>query len=71
MDIEVIAIDIPIGLPETGPRECDVLARRLLGRARASSVFPAPIRAVLGAKDYQQACAIRHKIEGKKMSKQA
>jgi predicted RNase H-like nuclease len=37
----VIAIDIPIGLPEKGARSCDREARRLLGRPRGSSVFPA------------------------------
>jgi predicted RNase H-like nuclease len=42
-------IDIPIGLPVAGPRACDLEARRLLGRPRASSVFPAPTRAQLAA----------------------
>jgi predicted RNase H-like nuclease len=40
-------IDIPIGLPAVGPRACDLQARRLLGSPRASSVFPAPARALL------------------------
>jgi predicted RNase H-like nuclease len=70
-DIEVIGIDIPIGLPEEGPRECDIEARKLLGRTRGSSVFPAPIKEVLYTEDYGQACDIRYRIEGKKMSKQA
>jgi predicted RNase H-like nuclease len=50
----VVAIDIPIGLPSgyaRGGRECDRLARRLLGRPRGSSVFPAPPRPALGARD--------------------
>jgi predicted RNase H-like nuclease len=42
-------IDIPIGLPAAGPRRCDLEARRLLGRPRASSVFPAPPRSLLAA----------------------
>jgi len=42
----VLAVDMPIGLPEHGPRQCDRDARRLLGPAR-SSVFPAPTRTVL------------------------
>jgi predicted RNase H-like nuclease len=42
-------IDIPIGLPAAGARSCDVEARRLLGRPRASSVFPAPTRSLLAA----------------------
>jgi predicted RNase H-like nuclease len=43
-----VAVDIPIGLPETGARDCDIEARRLLG-PRRSSVFPAPARAALDA----------------------
>lgn len=67
----VIAIDIPIGLTEAGPRECDLAVRRMLGPVRGCSVFPAPIRPVLGAHDYAEACRIRFGIDGKKMSKQA
>jgi len=67
----IIALDIPIGLPERGPRACDLEARQLLGRGRASSVFPAPIRPVLDANCYDRACQIRFRIEGKKMSRQA
>jgi len=55
----VIAIDIPIGLPEriAGPgRGCDITARRLLG-PRAASVFAVPARAALDAADYAGACA--------------
>ena len=43
-------IDVPIGLPETGPRRCDLLARQLLRAPRASSVFPAPLRSMLPAR---------------------
>lgn len=42
----IIGIDIPVGLPDAGPRACDVEARRVLG-PRRSSVFPAPPRAAL------------------------
>ena len=70
-DAAVIAIDIPIGLPDAGPRECDRAARKLLGARRGSSVFPAPIRPVLEAGTYLEACAIRQRIEEKRMSKQA
>jgi len=69
-DYSVIAIDIPIGLTESGARKCDVEARQLLG-ARRSSVFPSPISAVLLAKDYLDACRIREKVEKKRMSQQA
>lgn len=42
----MVGIDIPLGLSDSTPRTCDVEARRALGRA-GSSVFPAPVRAVL------------------------
>ena len=67
----ILAVDIPIGLSDTGPRTCDLEARRTLGSPRGSSVFPAPLRAVLQAMTYQQACRIRQQIDGKKMSVQA
>jgi len=52
--VEVVGIDMPIGLSDDGVRACDVEARRRLGRA-GSSVFPAPVRAVLRAGDYAEA----------------
>ncbi len=52
--VEVVAVDMPIGLADDGPRACDVAARARLGRA-GSSVFPAPVRAVLGTDDYAEA----------------
>jgi predicted RNase H-like nuclease len=67
----VVAIDIPIGLPDLGSRECDVMARRLLGRVRGSSVFPAPIRAIVSRSCYADANAARRQLEGKGMSQQA
>ena len=67
----LIAIDIPIGLTNCAARDCDRAARQLLGRPRSSSVFPAPIRAVLAARSWEEACAIRDRAEGKRMSKQA
>lgn len=65
-----IVIDIPIGLPDYGARACDQEARRLLGQPRRSSVFPAPIRSMLTAHDWEDACRIRWEREGKKCSKQ-
>jgi len=56
-DAADIAVDIPIGLTDGGPRECDRLARAALG-PRACCVFPAPPRsilAVLAAKPYAEA----------------
>ncbi|SMO92549.1 Predicted nuclease (RNAse H fold) [Geodermatophilus aquaeductus] len=56
-DVEVVGIDMPIGLSDDRARACDVAARRLLGRA-GSSVFAAPVRAVLGTDDYAEARAL-------------
>lgn len=35
LEFDVLAVDIPIGLSDTGRRRCDLEARRLLGRARS------------------------------------
>jgi len=56
----VIAVDIPIGLPERvgyGGRAAENAVRPLLG-ARQSSVFSVPSRAALEADDYRAACGI-------------
>jgi len=53
-DVAVIAIDMPIGLPEVGPRPSDRLARERLG-PRRSTFFPTPIRSVLDASTYAEA----------------
>lgn len=54
--VEVVAIDMPIGLSEDGARACDEEARhRLRGSGAAGSVFPSPVRAVLAAGDYAHA----------------
>jgi len=67
-----IFVDIPIGLPDARlkERDCDLMARKKLG-PRHSSVFPAPARAALGAKDYEEAKQRSHKAIGKMLSKQA
>lgn len=63
-------IDIPVGLSERGARRCDVEARKLIGPRRAS-VFPAPLRGVLGAHSYQEAVTRSRALSGKGMSRQA
>jgi len=68
-----ILLDMPLGLvdgPESG-RECDRLARRLLGRPRAASVFSPPARATLAAADYREALRINRACVGKGLSRQA
>ncbi len=62
-----MAIDVPIGLLERGARDCDLKARRLLG-PRGSSVFPAPLRAILKAKSHREASSMRRRVEQKGIS---
>jgi predicted RNase H-like nuclease len=69
-DVEVVAIDMPIGLSDDGPRACDLAARKLMGRA-GSSVFPAPLRPVLACASYEEACAVSRAASGKALSVQA
>jgi len=70
-DCELVCVDIPIGLSDGAkPRQCDVAARRILGRGRASSVFPPPIRACLAVSDYETASRICFEHSGKKLTKQ-
>ncbi|MFK8015457.1 MAG: ACT domain-containing protein [Gammaproteobacteria bacterium] len=68
-----VFIDIPIGLRDDSgeARGCDTAARALLGFPRASSVFPAPIRAVLSAANYAEANATSKALAGKGLSAQA
>jgi predicted RNase H-like nuclease len=69
-ELEAGAIDIPIGLPLTGTRQADVLARGLVGK-RSSSVFATPIRAALLATSYAEASAVNLRATGKDISRQA
>jgi len=68
--VEVLAIDIPIGLTSAGARECDQIARRLLG-SRACCVFPAPIRPALHAGSRKQASAANIRADGRGVGCQA
>ena len=61
-------IDIPMGLPEVGPRDLEVQARRQLPPKKTSSVFAIPCRAAIYAADYQQACQTNQQVQGKKFS---
>ncbi len=66
-----VTIDIPIGLPLSRERDCDVAARRLLRAPRSSSVFPAPVYGVVQEDDYQRACEVHRQIDGRALSRQA
>jgi predicted RNase H-like nuclease len=52
--LAVVAIDIPIGLPDTGRRQADLEARAVVG-PRWRSVFLSPVRAALQADDHPTA----------------
>jgi predicted RNase H-like nuclease len=74
-ELDVIAIDVPIGLLDnyqSGGRVCDCAARKVLGSPRGSSVFPAPVRGVLAARSWHEASAISRASapNGKGISKQ-
>jgi predicted RNase H-like nuclease len=53
----VIAVDMPIGLPNMSGRDAERLARANLG-SRRSSVFTIPSRAAVMSETYAEACAI-------------
>jgi predicted RNase H-like nuclease len=55
-ELRVVAVDIPIGLAEHGPRGCDVAAKAALGPA-AARVFALPVRAAYGQDVKSQAVA--------------
>ncbi|MEJ8475851.1 DUF429 domain-containing protein [Roseibium algae] len=72
---QVIAVDMPIGLPErvgAGGRAPEKSVRPLLGQ-RQSSVFSVPSRAAVYTEDYRDACEISLKTSEppRKISKQA
>src|SRR5215469_2157731 len=68
--LDAIAIDIPIGLADGGPRQADLLARKAAG-PRYASVFLTPVRPVLLAETYRAALASSRELTGRGISSQA
>lgn len=69
--VEVVGIDIPIGLPDgANPRQADVRARKVVG-PRWPSVFMTPPRTVLVASTYEMASVEARLVMGKGISQQA
>ena len=68
-EADVVAFDMPIGLPERGVRRADAAARAFVGPRRAS-VFTAPPRAVLGV-PYAEAVARGAELGAPGVSRQA
>lgn len=57
----IIALGIPIGLPDTNEfhgRRCDQEARQLLGWPRAGAILSPPVRKALAATTYEEAAAL-------------
>lgn len=67
---DATAIDIPIGLPDRGPRKADRLARERVG-GRWPSVFMTPPRRLLMARDFAEANKMAHGMGEKGISRQA
>jgi predicted RNase H-like nuclease/predicted enzyme related to lactoylglutathione lyase len=70
VDAKVVAVDVPIGIPEEGERPADAAARRFVG-PRASSVFTTPTREVLEAPSYEEARRVAREATGKSISAQS
>ena len=68
--LAVIAIDIPIGLPDTGRRQADLLTRQAVG-PRWASVFMTPVRPAVEAGDYASASVLSRRLAGEGISRQA
>jgi predicted RNase H-like nuclease len=66
----ILAIDIPIGLPQSGDRSCCKQGRKIL-QARRSSVFPVPVRACINAGTSDEAKSLHYLADGRKISAQA
>jgi predicted RNase H-like nuclease len=69
-DLACVAIDIPVGLLDR-PRGCDIKARKCLGWPRCASVFAAPCRAALTAKNHAEASAVNRQKTERGLSRQA
>ncbi|HEU4424720.1 MAG TPA: DUF429 domain-containing protein [Pilimelia sp.] len=68
--LAVVAIDIPIGLPDAGQRQADRAARQVVGR-RWPSVFMTPVRSALEAEDHASAVRVNQRLAGAGVSIQA
>lgn len=70
LELDAVAVDMPMGLPSSGARPSDALVRDVLGRRR-STLFPTPPAPVLTASHFDQANRLHREHTGKGMSKQA
>lgn len=70
VDILVVGIDIPIGLPDSTPRQADALARTEL-TGRASTVFTTLTRSAYLADTRVEADAVNRRLSGQGVGAQA
>lgn len=69
--LDVLAVDIPIGLPDAGYRAADLAVRKVID-VRRSSLFLTPTRAALQEPDFVRANAVNRELTGGTgLSKQA
>jgi predicted RNase H-like nuclease len=68
--VDVIGIDIPIGLADSSLRQADLLARKAAG-PRWASVFVTPVRPAVLIDDYAGASALNRRLTGSGISRQA
>jgi predicted RNase H-like nuclease len=68
--VDVIGIDIPLGLADSSVRHADLLARKAAG-PRWASVFVTPVRGAVVIDDYQEASALNRRLTGSGISRQA
>jgi predicted RNase H-like nuclease/GrpB-like predicted nucleotidyltransferase (UPF0157 family) len=69
--LQVVAVDMPIGLPDDRPRRTDTAARLALPVGRKSSVFSTPSRAATEPETYPEASAANREVLGRGISQQA
>lgn len=67
----VIAVDIPIGLPDSGGRRADTEARQFVGGRRASSIFSSPVRGILDTTSQPEASRRHKEIDGRGFGSQS
>ena len=69
-EVSVVGVDIPIGLPDKGRRDADLLARVVVG-ARRASVFITPVRAAIELDTYAEANRVNRELADQGLSRQA
>ena len=69
--LQVVAVDIPVGLPGAGGRAADKAGRQMLRPKRTSCVFPAPALCILDIDDYGRAKKLSYEATSKRPTQQA